>query len=476
MLEIRTRVAKVKLEIEDVPVVLSRLSEKGWEPAILQSERYFVRLAGVEDAVDPSALRRSVDRYTGLYPSASVGDVFFKDSDVYYIANSIGGDYLMDEYGRRIAVRDDNEPSLEIGVISLNSEDLEDCLDTFASTVEAATKLALDGRKVRHMKFDWRDERPKTPRLDRLTGVSEEESQAAFVRADLDDEQVSAAEALHPKLAREILIELSEARFARERDVLSRRSKLEEKVKDAIGDLKDKGLVTTEYLLECRNTGAHLTRLRNREQLNGDVASEMRCPSCNRSFGEEVLSEGYSVSELGQTMIRKSHWMTVWVTALLTKLGVPTDAILWNVTEDGEEVDLLVELLGQVWIFELKAREFGAGDATALNYRRVRYGAAKTVVVTTEKVSRDAKRVFTELQREPVTRRRGGEGPVYVEGLDKAPEVLRRELSSASLGYARRKISVVGAQSGYNLGAVLAARFGEPVGAREEDEIETVIL
>lgn len=197
----------------------------------------------------------------------------------------------------------------------------------------------------------------------------------------------------------------------------------------------------------------------------------MYCPSCGRMFSEEVLSEGYSVSELGQSLIRKSHWMTVWVTALLIELGVARDAILWNVTEDGEEVDLLVELLGQVWIFELKAREFGAGDATALNYRRVRYRAARTVVITTDKVSRDAKRVFAELQRESVTRRRGGQAPIYVEGLDKASEVLRRELSSAALGYARRKVSAIGARSGYDLGAVLAARFGESADTREEDEL-----
>ncbi len=190
----------------------------------------------------------------------------------------------------------------------------------------------------------------------------------------------------------------------------------------------------------------------------------------------EVLSEGYSVSELGQNMIRKSHWMTVWVTALLAKLGVSEDAILWNVTEDGEEVDLLMELLGQVWIFELKDRGFGAGDATALNYRRVRYEATRTVIVTTEKVSNDAKRVFKDLQRESVTRRRGGEAPVYVEGLDKASEIFRRELSEAFLSYARRKLSLVGRSSGYNLGVVLAARFGESTEVREEEEMEALIF
>lgn len=473
MLEIMTRIAPVKLENEDVSSMLSCLAETGWEPAILQSEKYFMQLAGVEDRVDVSTLCNRTDRYMHPFP-AVIGDIIFRDADVYYVVNSTG-EIAVDEFGSRIRVQEDNDPRVEIGVISLDPKGLDDRLDLFASAVETAIKTALDGRKTRYMKFDWRSEKRHTPRLDRLTNTSEEESRAVFARASLDDRRREAAETLRPKLARDIMIELSGARFARERDILNRRSKIEEEVKKAISDLKDKGLVTTEYLLECKTSGTSLTRLREREQIENGTASAMRCPSCGSGFDEEVLSEGYTVSDLGQEMIRKSHWMTVWVTALLAKLGVPEDTILWNVTEDGEEVDLLMELFGQVWIFELKDREFGAGDATALNYRRVRYGAAKTIVVTTEKVSRDAKRVFTELQRDTVTRRRGGQLPVYVEGLDKAPEVLQRELSGASLGYARRKVAALGAQTGHNLGAVLAARFGESVGAREEEEIEVLI-
>lgn len=241
MLEVRTRVAPVKLEPEDVPVVLSRLSASGWEPAILQSEKYFARLAGVEDALDISDLRRRVNRYANPYPGDVAGDVFFRGSDIYYIAANHGsGEYLVEDDEGRI-IREDSEPSLEIGIISLSLINIEERLDSFASAAEAATKSALDGRTTGNVEFTWRDDRPATPRLDRLSRASEEESQATFVRAALDDKQISAAETLRPKLTREILIELSGARFARERDVLSKRSKLEQKVKEAINDLKKKG-------------------------------------------------------------------------------------------------------------------------------------------------------------------------------------------------------------------------------------------
>ncbi|HEY63940.1 MAG TPA: hypothetical protein G4O02_05160 [Caldilineae bacterium] len=192
------------------------------------------------------------------------------------------------------------------------------------------------------------------------------------------------------------------------------------------------------------------------------------CPSCGSKFGEELLSEGYTVSELGRRMAKQSHWMTVWTTDLLIKLGIPEDAILWNISENGEEVDLLVEFLGQLWIFELKDREFGAGDAHPLNYRQVRYRADKAIIFTTEKVSKDAKRVFEDLQRESIRRR--GSLPVYIEGLDKAEEILRREIANASLSYARRRLVMIGETTGYDLGAVLSAKFSELDSI--EDEID----
>jgi len=78
--------------------------------------------------------------------------------------------------------------------------------------------------------------------------------------------------------------------------------------------------------------------------------------------------------------------MTVWVTSRLLDLGVPQEVILWNMEEAGEEVDIIVDFVGRTWIFELKDREFGAGDAYPFNYRKVRYRADEAVVVTTDKV------------------------------------------------------------------------------------------
>ena len=124
--------------------------------------------------------------------------------------------------------------------------------------------------------------------------------------------------------------------------------------------------------------------------------------------------------------------MTVYVTQVLLELGINKDAILWNLSESGEEVDILVEIFGRLWIFELKDREFGSGDAYPLNYRKVRYRAEKSIIVTTEVVAKDAKKVFEELRKEAGIDR---DLPVYIEGLENTKSKLINELSFASLPY-----------------------------------------
>ncbi len=121
MLEIRTRIAPIRLELEDLPSVLSRLAQDGWEPAVLQSEKYFMQLAGVDGKMSLPVIRRRVSPYGGRYTSV-VGDVFFRNSDVYYLVND-PGEFALDDVGARFRLRgaDRKDPNLEIGVISIRT-------------------------------------------------------------------------------------------------------------------------------------------------------------------------------------------------------------------------------------------------------------------------------------------------------------------------------------------------------------------
>lgn len=471
MIETRTLIAQVKLEPDDLPPVLLKLSENGWKPALLESQRAFLQLAGVADKMPAIPMRESA--FGRRFPPGLIGgEVFFQDKDMYYVVTNLTGQALWDRYVsfRPYRGEEAGQPQLEVGVVSPDRGELDERLRAFAQAFEDAFKSSLDGRKTRHMLFEWSELRPGTPRLDKLIQASQVQSGPNLGRASLEEKEVQAAQCLTSKSTRELLIELSEAGFAREQDILGRRAKAQDDIRTALAELRQSGLLNVEYLLECKQRGTPLTRLRDSQQLRSAEIETLLCPSCGASFGQERLVEGYSLSNLGRKMCRQSHWMTVWVTHLLSNFGVATDSILWNISEGGEEVDLLMEFLGELWIFELKDREFGAGDAYPLNYRQVRYRANKAVVVTTEKVSRDAKRVFEELARE--ARRPGWSGPIYIEGLDTAQETLGKEIAKAALRYASQRLAAISELSGYNLGAIFSKRLGEPFEPQTKDEFE----
>lgn len=459
MLETRALTTPFKMESGDIVQTLLALSESGWMPALIESQKYFLQLADIKDPKflpalrDPDAIRRR-----SPYDSAG-GDIFFKGKDVYYFVVTTG-EPVIDAYGRLI--REDNQqPTLEIGIISPESNELEKRLETFALAVETAIKSKIDGRKTRHLTFEWSEKKPGIPRLDRLTSEDEKETSKYFSRACLEPIEVKSSNVLTNKLARNTLIEISQAGFVRQQDIVNRKSKQSSEIQATIESLKEVGLLNTEYLLECKQTHAPLTRLKSVEQLQSPEIGDLTCGACGMEFRKETISEGYSLTDLGKRLSRQSHWMTVWITDILIQAGVPESNILWNISETGEEVDLLVEFMGQLWIFELKDREFGSGDAHPLNYRQVRYRASHAIIVTTEQVSKDAKRVLSDLARE--SRRTIGGEPIYIEGLDAANDILKREVSKAALQYAIRRINILSMVSGYDLRALLTARFGETV-------------
>jgi hypothetical protein len=470
MLQTKSILMDVRLESSDLQEVLLRLSKKDWKPVLLESQRTILELAGVQDRVvlpirDPRAYGPRVP------PGLLTGDVFFRDSDVYYLLTH--HEEMDFTYHGRYMIRQGHgaPPGLELGIITSDANTAEQKLQGFASNLQQIIMSSIDGRKTRHMQFEWKELEEGTPRLDSIAKTEAEQSDVKFERPQIEPQELAAAGALSSEPTRRTLVELSQAGFARARDILSRKGKQHEELQTAIDNLKKHGLVNVEYLLECKQSGMPLTRLAAKDQLENPATGGLRCPRCNTQFKDESLSEGYSVSELGRRLSQRSNWMTIWVTDKLCEVGVPLNAILWNLSETGEEVDILVESLGELWIFELKDREFGSGDAHPLNYRQVRYKATKAIIVTTEKVSKDARRVFEDLAKE---RSKRGRIPTYVEGLDAVHDALEKEISAASLRYANQKLSTLTELSGYDFRRIIAAKFGES--APPEDQVDEDML
>ena len=435
---------------------MARLGEAGdWTPAILSSQKTFLQLAGVEGKLAPAASPTSP--LSG--PQAAVGDVFFDGDDMYYlISSSSEPEVRFTERGMYGSVE---EPflGLEIGVMSPAVQGTAEKLNRLAGAIEDAIRGSLDGRKTRHMTFAWESVQTEAVKLKRVLERADENGSLKLTPAALDDGEVMSSEVLTQPDARRLLITLAQSGFGRERDIVS--GSRREGIADALSELTKAGLVDQSFLLECKRGGAPLTRIVDKAALENPAVAGLICGVCGSAYKDEILVPGYAVSDLGRTLIRKSHWMNIWLTKVLVSLGVPVESIVWNLAEEGEEVDLIMDFRGQLWIFEMKDREFGAGDAYPFNYRMARYGAFRGVIVTADKVSKDAKRVFEDLSKEAGRTRRPGPLPIFVEGLASARPVLGKELALASLTYARRRLGGLGQFSGHDFGQVLHARYGQ---------------
>jgi hypothetical protein len=440
----------IRFERDRVHTLLTKMYDAGWIPAAHAAEREFLRHAGLDNL---EATVRTFDRSVFAGPDYA-GDVFFRDTDLYYLL-------LTSHSPREARGSADQAPTLTVGLITEASDASAERLYHFAEVVSELTKGCVDGRRARHMRFNWAPDTAVGRQLQRFLATANPDGERTFDGPVLPEATVTAATVLAGDAAiRSLMVEISKGRFVRAQHLVRSQRTGTDKVEQSITRMKDATLIVSRYLLLCRQNSTEITQFDSPEELAAH--GSLRHAACNRFFIDELLEEGYSLSEMGRTLITRSEWMTIWVAANLHARGVPTDAMLCNVAESGEEVDLVIEFVDELWIFELKDRNFEAGDAQRFHYRRVRYDPHRALIITTGKVSPDAKRVFEDLHREQdrVSMLRTGRviRPVFIEGLDAVPDALSEQLSLAERAKAIRHLRPLSRATGFELDRLISAR------------------
>jgi len=448
------RAIDVPASVEELQRALSDMGDlEKWTPALTESQKVLSRLAGGREI--PRLSDNSGAYYRHYMRSEStLTDVFFAKDAVLFITTDSGALMVSGVWGPRTGQPARIEQTFQQGIIigavgRIDRSDLLDLVSTFCDDLEAALKRSVNTHRFQELEFKWVEMPRVSNRLRTLMENlrSEAGRQPRFSSAELDETQLPAVELMADRPVRTLLRELNEAVFAREDDVLMRRDTQE--VQDLLVRLQSAGLLISEYVLRCRKTSGQLTRVPSEEAINTPTVAELRCANCNRRFAEELLSKGFGVTNLGQSLLKGSQWLTIWVTVRLVALGVPIESILWNVEASGEEVDIIVDFVDRLWIYELKDRDFGAGDAYPFNYRKARYHADRAVIITTEKVLSDARRVFADLGREAPG---GSEGePSYIEGLATVEESMRVLFEKASADIAARVLTIPSVASGFDI-------------------------
>lgn len=456
MIKTKTLVTPLAVSSAEMLTVLDELQGSGWTPVVLQANRNILNALGVANE-DISILFNS-DPYSRFGTRRTLkGDIFPIDEDLFYIVRHNS----KDDDGRRVNsfTFDGKEitEALEVGVITATTDDPSEKLRTFSDKIQQALVGKLDGRKTRHLKFDWRNLTPSVGKLKKAISGDEASEDVKFASVEMSTELLEASSVLEDREIREVAIEISKAGVAREADIL-KSSKKRKTTEEHLGSLLNHEILEASYILECKKTGHQLLKMDDPKRVEEKAVSELLCPHCSNAFSEEEVNRNFSLSEKGKSLIRSSHWQTIVVTGALLERDIPKDSILWNISDSGEEVDILAEVMDELWIFELKDREFGSGDAYPLNYRLTRYDANRTFIVTTDKVSKDAKKVLTELEKRSMSHRDRSQ-IIYIEGHDKLEKSFDEQVASVVLDYTKRRISDLGRSLGYDFGKILSKKY-----------------
>lgn len=452
MLETLINICEMKIIPDDLFLILKELHSQGWKPALYSTQNYFLNQANIEfDYPIFSGDRRMYYPKTKNY---FVGDIFFREKDLFYIVNHRSENERHREGAYFIRQDKPIYNAIEVGVISEEPENIENQLKEFTDIIEESIKKKVDGRKTRYVEFYWSKLNTNSGKIKNITNNDDEGSSTLFEKPKCDDDEIQSSILLNDNFIRKLLIEISQAGFAREMDIITKKNKKISASK--LNDLKTNKLLITDILIECKKTGSQLTKVKERSLITKAGMEKLSCPYCNAQFKDEKITEIYSVSQKGKKLITKSHWQTIFVVDKLTQNGIDKDDIICNVSDSGEEVDLLVEFMGELWIFELKDREFGSGDAYPLNYRQVKYKANKAFIVTTEEISPDAKKVINDLLSES---QRDKKSVVFIEGHQTIDDILSKEVSNAILNYSKRRISHLGAQLGIDIEPILNKKY-----------------
>jgi hypothetical protein len=438
-------------------ILRGMLNHDSWRPLGLTIEQSFAGMAELQTNESLRFISASSSRggYAGFSPP---GDVFLRPDAIVFILNVSDPRRREAEYAYQLLRlspawrrRGVLPSAILAGIVAPEEVDANDILADFLRAFEEQVQAISQAKPSLYWKPIDLDLPQLEKLLERLTG---EGTNTRFSTPELDEVVVAAADVLSDQENRELLRELSAAGFGRKDDILARREAKKDEVEQALSELSKAGLTQTEFLLQCRSTSSPLARFATKDEYTKEPIASLRCGKCPKRYSEELLSEGYSVSKLGRSLTQGSHWMTVWVTKRLLNLGIPIGSIVWNLEDSGEEVDIIMEFMGRLWIFELKDREFGPGDAHPFNYRRVRYGANEGFIITTDKVSADARRVFGDLAASSLQRKT--EPPTMIEGLENVEKEVGTRLEAASYVRAIEALTIPSAMVGLRLDAVLS--------------------
>jgi len=446
MLKVLEKAAEAHLTIAEALEVLKALAERGYKGvgfAKLESMAAAFGLPLSDKLVSASGA------YVGETEVAPVIDVFLdgQTKGVLFLRHDrsetfASGEEEEDEVYTTYTEPDEFtiEPSnfILVAGIGTDSPSAGAKLDDFCAKLTEAIKEQVDGRRVRGMKLTWKPRAPRGRDLSRFLKSAQRQG-ARYEPPEYDANEAVLANALASPDLRKKLLEVMRQTKVRTADMLQGDS---EATRGIIDKLTGLALLSREYLLVCSKSGQGLARLQSKEDITGSRLKALSCGQCGRPLMEERVDEILIPTGQARKLSEGSRWMRIVFTNTLIEEGISRDQIVWNLSQNGEDVDVIASIMGRLVFVELKDREFGLGDAYPFSSRVARYGGDVGIIVTADKVAQDAKKFFEEQAKQA----RYYEGPRpppsirFIEDFDPSSRALPNLLDGLSLGYLTRRL------------------------------------
>jgi hypothetical protein len=222
-----------------------------------------------------------------------------------------------------------------------------------------------------------------------------------------------------------------------------------------LGELRNLGLIQSEYVIVCSRTGNAVLRTDDPNKLQKMAPDWMKC-ACGRPLNEERVDQVIMPTDRATALNDKGRWMTTLATATLPKLGISREQVIIESGPQG--TDIVLDLSGDLVLVVLKDREFNLADAYAFNAKISRIKAAEGVIVSNEGLSGDAKKL---VQEELGPQRARISDPFrisFVEGVQGLEHELGRVVERRRRQYFLRALGDLATIQGLNIGQLALAK------------------
>jgi hypothetical protein len=355
-----------------------------------------------EDLLYSATLARYMNVYSG--PNVRLGEVYIRNGELFGV--------LVRE--RFLAAKDAVSTTVSVGHVGFSVDPDGTMSSEFLKAVEEHFGASL---------------KESERNSERTTALLEEGRTCATQPTATE---IKASTVLRDKAARSLMQSIKQSGALMVKDLPKQLTNNTDKarVEEIRQELVDAELLAQETVIVCGKSSEPILTYRTEQQATLFEDEELKCP-CGKSLKTEPREKSVGATPLGRSLVDKSRWMTVVLVNELTMLGIPLEHIFIEQMDGGNEMDCLAIMAGDMVMFELKDNEFSLGHAYSFGAKVGVQRPNLSVVITTDKVAKDAKAHFEQVRKAGMTNQRPrssvrtDDGTVLLEGIETVRDGLR---------------------------------------------------